>query len=854
MKKILPFVLTAITAASTTPAQWGPDIDPSRIIQGSGSGLDADLLDGKHGSEYAVKDEDETITGSWEFVSPVAINADVDIGGASDVTITLSPLNVVPLTIYADQNDMYMEFQLYNTWDFRRVFRFYDSTDPSPNVYYFGWSQDGYFTIGDQDSGVYHRVITAADGIASLADVEITTPDNGDVLVYDSAEAKWVNAPASGGSSTLDNLTDVSISSPNNGEVLVYNNGVWQNAASPGGASAITDLTDVDVSSPNNGDVLVYNNGTWQNQPNTDMSGVAYVGVANEFTQDNTFTRIEIANEGSIEAPANGTIIWDIGETGEITIGDLSYNSTSLLYRQLSSGTLGILDNDAGEWVLNVGASGNLRIFRGIDANSGGEFIGTLATPFDRVYSNRSYINGVASNDGLWWRTTPTTSTQAAKYAVRSGTPQTEFITRLRMPTGTSNGVPAIAFGDSNVGIHGSTTDITFTSSINVAGTILPTTSNTFNLGSNSFRWENSTINTMSGRTLTLDGSSVSDPILRVRQNTSTSNTWHRVARVGVDTTSGAEIVVDSYNGQSGVNTQGNRIQSYKFNSLSTVAPLVLNPHGGFVGVGNTNTPAYTLDAGSAGDIRAGRYRIAGTSDGLYVANGQTTLTVQQAYIGSIRLVNTEIIDLESISPPAGVVDVYGELRGEKLSMLYPDNFAGSTHLVWWDSSTGELTVENKNTPVVFINNAPVGKILMNWESTNTTTGRLHLGKLPACSYKIEIWNLEDYRVMLDAVDIKYEKHSNNVVAMSSLSIDDAFLNDVLGGNTPDRYLELYKDSSYEFEFVVPSHLDNANFWIEITGFYQQYETPSQSSPESMQKYIDLRNKILLQKASAINE
>lgn len=44
---------------------------------GAGSGLDADLLDGYDGSEFAILAEDETINGNWTFSQPVTFNGDI---------------------------------------------------------------------------------------------------------------------------------------------------------------------------------------------------------------------------------------------------------------------------------------------------------------------------------------------------------------------------------------------------------------------------------------------------------------------------------------------------------------------------------------------------------------------------------------------------------------------------------------------------------------------------------------------------------------------------------------------------------------------------------------------------------
>jgi len=62
----------------------------------------------------------------------------------------------------------------------------------------------------------------------NLNDVTITTPTDGQALVFDSASGDWINeTPAS----TVDSLTDTTISGPASGESLIYNGSAWVNDA-----------------------------------------------------------------------------------------------------------------------------------------------------------------------------------------------------------------------------------------------------------------------------------------------------------------------------------------------------------------------------------------------------------------------------------------------------------------------------------------------------------------------------------------------------------------------------------------------------------------------------------------------
>ena len=84
-----------------------------------------------------------------------------------------------------------------------------------------------------------------ASALTDLVDVAISSPTNGQVLMYNSTTGKWYNGTVQQGSSALVNLTDVTISSPTNGQVLMYNSttGKWYNGTVQQGSSAWSDIT-----------------------------------------------------------------------------------------------------------------------------------------------------------------------------------------------------------------------------------------------------------------------------------------------------------------------------------------------------------------------------------------------------------------------------------------------------------------------------------------------------------------------------------------------------------------------------------------------------------------------------------
>ena len=74
-----------------------------------------------------------------------------------------------------------------------------------------------------------------------VTDVVITTPADGDVLTYDDATGKWVNAAASSGVTALSGLSDVNVVGPTNGQILEYNSasGKWENGSAIGTTAPI---------------------------------------------------------------------------------------------------------------------------------------------------------------------------------------------------------------------------------------------------------------------------------------------------------------------------------------------------------------------------------------------------------------------------------------------------------------------------------------------------------------------------------------------------------------------------------------------------------------------------------------
>lgn len=102
-------------------------------------------------------------------------------------------------------------------------------------------------------------VVTSLD---DLDDVVITSPNDGDILIYDGDDDEWKNAPMPAIPDALDDLADVTITSPSAGDILYYNGSNWDNTQ-----LELSDISDVSITTPSNGEVLTYdsNSQEWVN-------------------------------------------------------------------------------------------------------------------------------------------------------------------------------------------------------------------------------------------------------------------------------------------------------------------------------------------------------------------------------------------------------------------------------------------------------------------------------------------------------------------------------------------------------------------------------------------------------------
>ena len=106
-------------------------------------------------------------------------------------------------------------------------------------------------------SGILTAVAQSMD-IEDINDVVITSITDGQILKYDSATSKWVNANETGGGTTV-SWTEIQQSGTKIAEISI--NGTTTDVYAPtgGGSSTLAGLSDVSVTNPSDGDLLRYN-------------------------------------------------------------------------------------------------------------------------------------------------------------------------------------------------------------------------------------------------------------------------------------------------------------------------------------------------------------------------------------------------------------------------------------------------------------------------------------------------------------------------------------------------------------------------------------------------------------------
>lgn len=214
---------------------------PVRVARGLKSALTANLADFLEGELLYAKDEDKLYM--VEGGALVAMGADLaasSIGDLNDVTLTSAAVGEVLRyngSAWVDAQLDYSDLSGTPTL----------GTAAAANTTDFATAAQG--TLADS-------AVQPTDSIDTLADVTVTTPSNGEALVWNGSA--WVNSTVSTVGS-IDDLSDVdtTTSAPTNGQVLEWDGANWVPATpAAGGVTSIIAGTGISVDQAT-GDVTI---------------------------------------------------------------------------------------------------------------------------------------------------------------------------------------------------------------------------------------------------------------------------------------------------------------------------------------------------------------------------------------------------------------------------------------------------------------------------------------------------------------------------------------------------------------------------------------------------------------------
>lgn len=146
---------------------------------------------------------------------------------------------------------------------------------------------------------------------------------------------------------SLDDLFDVDAPSPDEGDVLTFESGEWVASPSSGGVDLLADLNDVEIYAPSDGDVLTFDGYFWTNQPPALGGGtIVYADASSPVANIVSNTTTETQFDSSYVFPASQL------DVGLIIRGELR----GVYSTDASAGTLRIRVKFAGTTILDTTA------------------------------------------------------------------------------------------------------------------------------------------------------------------------------------------------------------------------------------------------------------------------------------------------------------------------------------------------------------------------------------------------------------------------------------------------------------------------------------------------------------------
>lgn len=192
----------------------------------------------------------------------------------------------------------------------------------------------------------YYSEQTDVTSLASMSDVDLTSPTNNQVLKYDAATQKWVNGTGGGGADALDDLTDVTLTSPASGQALVYDGSKWVNDTVSGVPTGGTTNQVLAKNSNTDGDTK------WMTVPlPAEIAAIENVYGAKNLLQVTMATQTTYGVTYTVNADGSISLSNTSTSGGEVTIGSVTLPPGTYTMTGAPSG------GGAGKWRLKFGAS-----------------------------------------------------------------------------------------------------------------------------------------------------------------------------------------------------------------------------------------------------------------------------------------------------------------------------------------------------------------------------------------------------------------------------------------------------------------------------------------------------------------
>ena len=234
-------------------------------------------------------------------------------------------------------------------------------------------------TTGTWDDTKWNRVkvmdeITQGGGggsstLAGLNDVNISSPTDGQALVYDNATQKWVNGAGGGGSSTFAGLNDVNVQGVQNGDIARYNSTTqkWTDSSDLTDLELTVSQLQASVLAITDGHTILDSNGTAMAQEDGLQFASGYVedDNVNGKTVYIEMIRISQANYDTLKTngqlkPGAKYFIYD-AQPVAVNASNLPYSSTQSTKEAIDNNILVIetsvnLDYATNTWTLQIPA------------------------------------------------------------------------------------------------------------------------------------------------------------------------------------------------------------------------------------------------------------------------------------------------------------------------------------------------------------------------------------------------------------------------------------------------------------------------------------------------------------------